>query len=133
MSSFQLTVASPNGCVYEGPAEFIKLRLTTGDVGIVANHAKYAAALGMGECHVKIGDTTRSAACIGGMLTVADNEVNVLATTFEWKEDIDLPRAERSLAESEEKLSMELDEHNKEIYLAKKNRALVRISVATAK
>ncbi len=132
MSSFKLTIVCPDGCLYDGEADFIKLRTTDGDVGILAHHVKYAAAIGMGECAVQMGDKRRTAACIGGMVTVADNEVNVISTSFEWKEDIDVERAKRSFALAEERLADEsLNIAEKQLFEARRKRALVRISVAS--
>ena len=134
MNSFKLTIVCPDGCLYDGEAEFIRLRTTAGDVGILANHTKYAAAIGMGECEIQIGETRRKAACIGGMLTVADNEVNVVCTTFEWKESIDIERARRALEKADARLaSPELQGPARKVVEAKKKRALVRLSVAESK
>lgn len=131
MSSFHLTIVCPDGCIYDGDAEFITIRTNQGEVGILPNHIAYTAALGMGPCKVTIGDTVRLAACIGGMLQVHDNKVNVIATTFEWKEDIDLERAKRSLARSDEHLAMpDLSETDRVIWEAQRRRAVVRIGVA---
>ena len=130
MNSFKLTIVCPDGCLYDGEAEFIKLRTTAGDVGILANHINYAAAIGMGECLVQMGETRRTAACIGGMVTVANNEVNVVCTTFEWKEDIDLDRAKLALERAESRLGKDLKPAERELTEAKRRRALVRIAVA---
>ena len=42
------------------------------------------------------GGNTRLAACNSGMLSVANNEVRVIAVTFEWSDEIDLERAKRA-------------------------------------
>ena len=134
MRSFNLTIVCPDGTLYDGPAEFIKLRTTAGDVGILAHHTRYAAAIGMGECEVQIGDVRRKASCIGGMITVADNEVDVVCTTFEWKEDIDLDRAKRALEKSQARLAAGgLSDADRRIVEAKLRRAKVRIAVAESK
>ena len=130
MNSFKLTIVCPDGCLYDGPAEFIKLRTTGGDVGILAHHIQYAAAIGMGECEVQIGETRRKAACIGGMLTMMDGECHLLATTWEWADAIDKNRAEEAKKKAEEILARD-NLSDKEIRLAeaKLHRALVRIGV----
>ena len=38
----------------------------------------------------------RRAACMGGMLTVLNGDVHLVATTWEWAEEIDQARAEAS-------------------------------------
>ena len=43
----------------------------------------YVTALGKGTCRVTDGEgTVRSADCIGGMLSVQNNEVRIVASTF---------------------------------------------------
>ena len=74
---------------------------------------------------------TRSAACIGGMLTVLGGRVRLIATTWEWAEEIDADRAERSRQRAEAKLKETgLDERELQLARARLHRALVRKSVA---
>lgn len=49
--------------------------------------------------------SVRSAACIGGMLTVLDGSCSLLATTWEWQEDIDADRAGEAKERAQEKLA----------------------------
>ena len=134
MSSFKLTIVCPDGCLFDGDAEFIRLRTTEGDVGILPNHISYTAAIGMGECEVQTEGQKRYAACIGGIVTVADNVVSVISTTFEWKEDIDVERAKVSLKRADEALAREdLNSAERQYYEARRRRALVRIGVAEKK
>ena len=127
----RLRIVSPDGCLFDGDAQLLTLRTTQGDVSILAHHTEYIAAIGMGQAVVVTEEGRRTAACIGGMLFVADNKVDVVATTFEWKEDIDVERAEKALADAEGILEDQtLDETRKSIILAKKRRAIVRLAVA---
>lgn len=133
MNSFRLKIVSPDGCLFEGDAQLITLRTTQGEVTILANHTEYLAAIGMGRATVVTEAGRRTAACIGGILMAADNKVDVVATTFEWKEDIDADRAVAALKEAEEQLAAGgLDETRRKIVESKKRRAEVRLSVAEA-
>lgn len=130
MTTFPLRVGTPDGLMYEGNVARIKCRSITGDLEILANHINYCTALGMGEAEVEMEDgSRRTAACIGGMLNVMDGACHLLATTWEWKEDIDLDRAEVAKANAEALLAQKLDEKEMKIAQAKLHRALVRISV----
>jgi len=117
--------------MYEGEAERIKCRSITGDLAILADHCNYCTALGMGEACVVLPDgTRRTAACIGGMLSVMDGVCHLLATTWEWKEDIDVERAKAAKAKAEEILAREnLSDRELRLAEAKLHRALVRLSV----
>ncbi len=132
MAVFHLTVATPDGSLYNGEAEALYLRGTEGDLGILPNHMNFAAAIGMGHAKVVTSEGTKNAACIGGLVVVRDNEVSVAATTWEWAENIDLSRAERA----EEKARKILEKSNisdsdLKYAEAKLKRALVRKSVGT--
>ena len=105
MATFHLQIVTPDRMVYDGEAERIIVRTVNGDVCILARHIDYAAALGIGEARMTdAAGNTRAAACSGGLLSVAGGEVRVVATTFEWADEIDLARAERAQQEAEERL-----------------------------
>ncbi|MDO4173396.1 MAG: ATP synthase F1 subunit epsilon [Eubacteriales bacterium] len=130
MSVFHLKIVTADGEFFDGEAERVLVRTIDGDVCILAKHIPYLTALGMGECRVTGSDgETRRAACMGGMLSVMDNDVNLIATTFEWAEDIDVSRAERARQRAEALLQRHLHERDLELAQAKLKRALTRIQV----
>lgn len=130
-TTFHLQIVTPDKPVFDGQAEKIILRTVTGDACILAKHIDYAAPLGIGEARVTDEKgNTRVAACNGGLLSVADGEVRVLATTFEWADEIDVERAKRSMEESQEMLNKTKPEDmNYAALEAKLKRALLRIHV----
>ncbi len=131
MATFHLQIVTPDRMAFDGEAEKIIVRTVNGDVCILAHHIDYAAPLGIGEAKVTDAEgKTRSAACNGGLISVQDNEVRVMAITFEWEDDIDLERAHRAEAEAQEKLqAMSKEDQNFAIAEAKLKRALTRIHV----
>lgn len=135
MAEFDLEIVTPDGLMYSGKAESLRVRTVTGDVCILPGHINYLTALGMGEAKLVAEGKTRRAACIGGMLSVRDNEVKLVPTTFEWSDEIDAARADRARAAAEEKLSHRGDLSNQELAIAeaKLKRALVRRNVAGKK
>ena len=84
-----------------------------------------------GEAHIVLEDgTRRNAACIGGMLSMMNGVCRVLATTWEWEEDIDAERAEAAKHRAEQALANGgLTDKEYRIAEAKLQRALVRLSV----
>ena len=132
MNSFPLTVVTPDGCLFDGTAARLVCRTVGGDVAVLAGHCDYCTALGMGEAHIVLPDgSTRAAACIGGMLTVLGGRARLIATTWEWADEIDAERAERSRQRAEAKLKETgLDEREIQLARARLRRALVRKSVA---
>ena len=110
MATFNLKIFSPYGVHYEGQAESITLRTITGDATVLPNHSDWVTALDTGKCIVKIDGERRTAVCNRGLLNVEKNNVQVLASTFEWKEDIDLERAQQQLEIRKKELAEAKDE-----------------------
>ncbi len=129
MSSFHLQIVTPDGAFFDGPAERVKVRTINGDVAILDRHIPYVTALGTGEAAVTVDGNVRRAAASGGMLSVTPEIVRVVATTFEWAEDIDLDRAKRARAKAEERIKKAQDARELELAKAKLSRALVRLKV----
>ena len=121
MTTFHLTVVTPDGCAFDGQAERVVCRAIDGDLAILAKHGDYCTALGMGEAHIVDADgQRRRAACMGGMLTVLNGDVHLVATTWEWAEEIDQARAEASKKRAEEILARkDLDEREYELAQAR--------------
>ncbi len=131
MATFHLQIVTPDRLAYDGEAEKVILRTVNGDVCIMAHHIDYAAALGIGAAKVTDAQgNTREAACNGGMLSVADGVVRVMAITFEWEDEIDLERAQRAQHEAEELVeTLRRDNHDYTMAEAKLKRAMTRIGV----
>ncbi len=131
MKTFSLTIGTPDGLLFSGEVERVMCRSITGDLAILADHCNFCTALGMGGAYIRLEDgTQRDAACIGGMITMMDGKAHLLATTWEWEEDIDVERAKAAKERAEQRLAdSSLSEKEAAIAQAKLNRALVRLSV----
>jgi len=131
MKSFPLEIVTPDGEFFNGEAEYIVVRTVSGEVGVMAGHTDYLNALGMGQARVTVDGQVRTGACIGGMISVFGGKVRVVATTFEWAEQIDLDRAKASEAAARAKLKeADLSREEQRLAEARLKRALVRQSVA---
>ena len=134
MTPFTLKIVTPDGLIYDGQAEKLIVRTIGGDVCILARHMDYVAPLGMGQAIVESNGSRRTAACIGGMLSVNNYEVTLVPTTFEWADQIDMERAQRSLDRAEKILqNAEASDTDIALAQARLHRALVRKSVASLK
>lgn len=132
--TFQLQIVTPDGQYFDGQAERLLVPTIDGQVGILARHINYLTGLGMGPAKVVTEEGERYAACIGGMVAVTNGDVKVVATTFEWAEEIDAARAQASLERAEKMLSdPDADEQTKAYAQARWKRAKVRLSVAEKK
>lgn len=134
MTPFPLKIVTPDGPEFDGKVEELIIRTTTGDLGILAGHQNCVAPLGMGRATLVIDGQKRYAACIGGMISVMNGDATLVPTTFEWAQEIDLPRAEASYQRAQAVLSNK-SSSDTDILLAKARlrRALVRKNVGSAK
>ena len=130
MMPFKLKIVTADGLFYDGEAEQLNVRTATGDIGILARHMNYVAPLGMGRAVVITGGERRTAACIGGMVSVMNGEVTLVPTTFEWAEDIDVARAEASYQKASKIVEENTSETDVKLAKAKLSRAMVRKGVA---
>lgn len=132
MTPFPLKIVTPDGLEFEGHAEEVIVRTTSGDIGILAGHVNCVAPLGMGRTTVVIDGQKRYGACIGGILSVVGGAVTLVPTTFEWADEIDADRAEASYQRAQNVLQNK-QATNTDIKLAEARlrRALVRKNVAS--
>ena len=130
MTGFPLKIVTPDGLAFDGIAESLTVRTVTGDMGIMAKHADCVAPLGMGQATLVVNGQKRYAACIGGMVSIIGGVVNLVPTTFEWADEIDVERAEASEKRAQAVLANK-NATDTEIQLAKARlrRALVRKNV----
>ena len=134
MNAFSLKIVTPDGLEFDGQAEELIVRSTTGDIGILAGHVNCVAPLGMGRATVIIDGQKRYAACIGGMVSVVGSNVTLVPTTFEWANEIDADRAEASYQRAQAILhSKDASDTDLKLAEARLRRALVRKSVANTK
>lgn len=134
MATFPLKIVCPYGNKFEGLVCQLNVRTTTGELGILAHHINCVAPLGMGRATIVTEEGSRHGACIGGMLSVLNGEATVVCTTFEWADEIDLARAQRSADRAKTVLdSKESSDADLRLAEARLRRALIRKSVANTK
>lgn len=105
MTGFPLKIVTPDGLRFDGAAQKLIVRTAGGDVAILAKHADYVAPLGMGPAVVETKDRRRYGVCIGGLVSVMHGEATLVATTFEWAEQIDRERAKNAENQAIEQLA----------------------------
>lgn len=125
-NKIHLQITTAGGTVCDEMANYVAVPLVDGEAGILANHANMIGALDEGVVRYKIDEQMHYAAISGGVLSVADNELIILARSAEKAETIDLARAQASEARAKERLaskSSNLDIKRAELSL---HRALAR-------
>lgn len=130
MSTFRLQIVTPEGCPFDAQAEALRLCTSEGYVSIRAHHADYIATLGIGMLTLTTDGKSKDAACGGGFLTVENGSVRLVATSFEYADEIDVQRAEKAKAQAERILSESKDAKDIELAKVRLARALNRLKIA---
>lgn len=105
-ATFPLEIVTPERTVLSDNAVSVRVPAVDGSLGILAGHAPLLAELGVGECIVRTASGAEETLAIaGGFVDVSRERVTVLADTAEFASEIDLTRAEASLARAREMLS----------------------------
>ncbi len=133
MANFKLRVVTPDRVFFDGEASFITVRSIDGDIGIMANHARYVTPLTIGALKIKNDSGERFAAVAGGFLKTGNNAVTIVTPACEWADEIDVGRAERAAEKANEMLRQKQSKKEHDLEEVRLRRAINRISVAAKK
>lgn len=101
---FPFKMITPDGKKFVDECEILNVVTSSGAMGIMANHLPLVAVLEISHLNYKKNKVSNDFAIPGGIIKVNDNEVIILAETFESKDEIDLERAEKSKKRANERL-----------------------------
>jgi F-type H+-transporting ATPase subunit epsilon len=88
----------PDRELWSGEARTVIAKTTEGDIGVLTGHAPVFGILAEGSLvEVLTEETTLRAAVSGGFLSVADDNVSILAAQAQLGEEIDTSAAQREL------------------------------------
>ncbi len=97
-------IASQDRLVYEGDADIVILPGTSGEMGILPNHAPLLTTLNLGVVKVRKGDQEEIFTVTGGLAEVQPDIVTILADAAEHIDEIDIARAEAARERARELL-----------------------------
>ena len=119
MATFNVKVVTYQEKVLEQEADFLLVRTTEGDMGVLPNHSPFVAELAIGEMMIRLNGTEKSYFVSGGFLEISNNNVTILADEAMASELIDLERAKKEAEEAKAKL--EKLKEDKDILMTEKN------------
>ena len=130
MATFNVKVVTYQEKVLEQEADFLLVRTTEGDMGVLPNHSPFVAELAIGEMLIRLNGTEKSYFVSGGFLEISNNNVTILADEAMASELIDLERARKEAEEAKAKL--EKLKEDKDILMTEKNlnAALTKVRLA---
>lgn len=129
--SLSIKIIAPDRTVWETEADEAILPSSTGQVGILPNHAPLLTALDTGVMRVRIDGKWVPLALMGGFVEVENNKLTLLINAAEQGSSIDVNAAEADLEKAIELANQATSP--KDILEAKKNvkKARTRLQAAT--
>lgn len=129
MKLFEAKILTPDGTIFEGQVESIRVPGSMGDLQVLINHANLLATLDIGP--VSLLDSTgktQKFAVSGGVIDVNDNVISLFAEAAEHCENINVERARASKERAEQRVKdLTMDQVRAEASL---KRAMNRLKVA---
>lgn len=102
---FKVKVISPDRVFFEGEADFLELKTSEGDIGILAGHIPLTAIIAPGIMKITKDGETKEASLLEGFIEILPDRVTVLAESCEWPDEIDLNRAKEAKMRAERRLA----------------------------
>ena len=130
MATFKIKVVTYEEKVLEQEAEFVLVRTTEGDMGILPNHSPFIAGLSTGEMKIRLNGKEEKYFVSEGLLEISNNVVTIIATESIPADQLDVERAKKEVEELKAKLAKM--QEDKDILLTQKNlhKALMKVQVA---
>ncbi|MFC4534410.1 F0F1 ATP synthase subunit epsilon [Sphaerisporangium dianthi] len=127
MAKLRIGVVSPEREIWSGEADMVIAKTVDGEIGIMPNHAPVLGVLVEGGVlRVRRGDGDELVAAVhGGFISVANNDVSVLAESAELGSEVDVAAARDALQRA--LASVETDNEDADAQIeAKRARARLR-------
>lgn len=130
MATFKIKVVTYEELVLQQEADFVLVRTTEGDMGILPNHAPFIAELSTGEMKIRLGNKEEKYFVSEGLIEISNNVVTIIASEAIPADQLDVERARKEV----ERLKAKLDKvkEDKDILLTERNlqKALMKVQVA---
>ena len=111
MKELHLEVITPQKAAYEGEVKSLTVPGSLGAFQILYNHAPILSSLKIGKVKiVELDNSEHEFAIGGGTVEVSNNNILLLAESFESADDIDVERAKQALERAKERLSIKSKE-----------------------
>ncbi|MGB9115963.1 F0F1 ATP synthase subunit epsilon [Bradyrhizobium sp.] len=108
MSTFQLSLVSPEKLLFAGQVDQVDLPGAEGDFGVLAGHAPVVAVLRPGIVTTITGAVRDRFVVFGGLAEFSDAELTILADSATSAEDVDLAELKTKIEEMQEGLTKTL-------------------------
>jgi F-type H+-transporting ATPase subunit epsilon len=133
MAQIHLEVVTPTGPVVSEDVDIVTAPGTSGEFGVLANHAPYMTTVKTGVLHYKKDRDVKYLMVSGGFAEVSDNAVTFLVEIADFGHEIDVPRALLAKERAEKRLALAQahdEKLNRTRATAALERSLARIAAA---
>jgi len=133
MAQIHLEVVTPAGPVVSEDVDIVTAPGTSGEFGVLANHAPFLTTVKTGVLHYRKDREVKYLMVSGGFAEVADNTVTFLVEIADYGQEIDVHRALRAKERAEKRLAQtqaQAEHLNRIRAEAALQRAAARISAA---
>jgi F-type H+-transporting ATPase subunit epsilon len=96
--SLRVALVVPDRELWSGEADTVIAKTTEGDIGILIGRSPVFGILAEGSIAEILGEETVRAAVSGGFLSVADDQVSILAAQAQLGGEVDIEQARQELA-----------------------------------
>ena len=132
MSELYLEIITPSKIGFKGNVTSVTVPGTKGNFQVLVNHAPIISSLEIGEIKIEEqGNKTVHFATSGGTIEVSNNNIIILAESFERADQIDAKRAEEAKKRAKERLERrtqaEIDDFRAEMAL---KRSINRLKIS---
>ena len=108
----KLRIITPNGLFYDKEIEIVTVKTSEGNIGLQHGKSPFVASIQISELHLGAPEN-KMCAIAGGLLYVTPEGVDIITDAIEYKDKIDLSRAERAKKAAESELNHKLDDSDK--------------------
>lgn len=129
-NSFKLEVVTPLAKVLSKDVDFVMIRTTEGDMGILPNHSPFVAGLATGEMKIKENGQENFFYVSGGFIEISNNVVTILADDAMDVKDIDIEAARKEAQIAQEKLQKVAEDIDIANVQKTLNQALTKVKLA---
>lgn len=126
-------LVTPEKIAFEAETTSVSVPTVMGEITILPHHAALTGQLGSGELIVRDSTSEHVFAVNGGFISVANDEIEVLAESADHADEIDLQKAEEARARAEKLREEAQGEMEIADATAALGRALAQIKVAQRK
>nr|QBK82260.1 ATP synthase CF1 epsilon subunit [Cyrtosia septentrionalis] len=103
--TLNLCVLTPNQIIWDSEVKEIILSTTSGQIGVLPNHAPIATTLDIGILRIRLNDKWFKVALMGGFVRISNNGITLLGNDAEMSTDIDPQEAQQTFEIAQANLS----------------------------